>query len=314
MTLFDLINDFLLYVLHERRLSKNTHKAYQSQLRYFLHWLEDNGYPAPTADCLNLPVLRRFLYYLSGKSLRPRTILSYFDPMSSFCVYLIENGLLKENPVKSLTLPKKDAAKRLTVSNEEVAGLLVAVERDRNPRRVALNRAVLNVLIFGGLRRAEVCDLYLTDIDFANKALLVRSGKGGKSRTVYLPDSAVAAIREYLTFRPKDCLHSYLFAIDRQRRMWHHGLQALLEDVKTTAGYAGRENIKPHSLRHWRATDLMRAGADLKSVSAFLGHSQLQTTSIYLHTSEEQCRSISELTTAERQGETASNGSDRQSD
>ena len=76
-----------------------------------------------------------------------------------------------------------------------------------------------------------------------------------------------------------------------------YGLQSLLEEVKATAGYAGRENIKPHSLRHWRATDLMRAGADLKSVSAFLGHTMLSTTSIYLHTSEEQCRGIRELTT-----------------
>ena len=104
-------------------------------------------------------------------------------------------------------------------------------------------------------------------------------------------------MREWLALRPKDCKHPYLFAIDRQRRVWHTGLQSLLEEVKATAGYAGRENIKPHSLRHWRATDLMRAGADLKSVSAFLGHTMLSTTSIYLHTSEEQCRGIRELTT-----------------
>ena len=297
MLLNDCTTDYLRYILHERGLSKNTHKAYQAQLRHFQRWLTANGFPEPTSDCLTVALCRRFLYHLSGKGLRPRTIHSYFDPVHGLCTFLVANGILTENPVNSLTLPKKDAAQRLTVSNEEVAGLLTACERYRIPRRAALNSAVMHVLIFSGLRRSELLDLYLDDIDFQEKSLLVRSGKGSKSRTVYLPENAVSAIREYLPFRPKDCKHPYLFAVDRQRRLWHEGLQTMLEDVKAVAGYTGRENIKPHSLRHWRATDLMRAGADLKSVSAFLGHTQLQTTSIYLHTSEEQCRSIAGLST-----------------
>ena len=187
MYLSELTTDYLRYVLHERGLSHNTHKGYQSQLRHFLRWLEGNGYPQPTADCLTLPVLRRFLYYLAGKNLRPRSILSYFDPIDGLCAFLVENGLLTENRTKALTLPKKDAAQRLTVSNEEVTGLLQAVERERSPRKMALNRAVLNVLIFGALRRAELCDLHVDDIDLKEKSLLVRSGKGSKSRTIYLP-------------------------------------------------------------------------------------------------------------------------------
>ena len=199
--------------------------------------------------------------------------------------------------MKALTLPKKDAAKRLTVSNDEVAGLLDACARYRNQRRAALHSAVLHVLIFGGVRRAELCDLHLDDVNLSEKSLLVRCGKGSKSRKIYLPQNALNAVREYLPFRPKDCQHPYLFACDRKRRLWHTSLHTLLEDVKAVAGFAGRENIKPHSLRHWRATDLMRAGADLKSVSAFLGHTMLSTTSVYLHTSEEQCRGIAELST-----------------
>lgn len=297
MQLTDCITDYLRFILHERGLSKNTHKGYQAMSRHYLHWLAENGHPEPTTDALTVTLLRRYLYYLSGKGLRPRTIRSYFDPLGGLCLFLIKNGVLTENPVKSLTLPKKDAARRETVSNEEIAGLLTACGHYRNPRLAARNSAALHVLIFGGLRRAELCDLQFSDVDLSEKSLLVRAGKGQKSRKIYLPKNAVDAIREYLPFRPKDCQHPYLFAVDRQRRLWYNGLQVLLEDVKATAGYAGRENIKPHSLRHWRATDLMRAGADLKSVSAFLGHNQLSTTSIYLHTDEEQCRSIAELST-----------------
>ena len=297
MQLTNYINDYLRFILHERGLSRNTHICYQSKLRHLNNWLIANGFPEPTADCLTVSLLRRFLYYLAGKSLRPRTIRTYFDPIDGLCQFLIENKVIAENPVKALTMPKKDAAKRETVSNEEIAGLLEACGRYRVAKQAALNSAVLHVFIFGGLRRSELCDLHLEDFDLQEKSLLVRCGKGSKSRTVYLPQNAVNAIREYLPFRPKDCTHPYLFACDKNRRLWHRSLHTLIEDVKATAGYTGRENIKPHSLRHWRATDLMRAGADLKSVSAFLGHTQLQTTSIYLHTSEEQCRSIAGLST-----------------
>jgi site-specific recombinase XerD len=77
----------LRFILHERGLSKNTHKGYQAMLRHFLNWLKKNGYPEPITDCLTVPVCRRFLYYLSGRGLRPRTIHSYFDPLDGLCTF-----------------------------------------------------------------------------------------------------------------------------------------------------------------------------------------------------------------------------------
>ena len=308
MQLTDCIKDYLRFILHERGLSENTHRGYQAQLRHFTRWLQENGHTEPTTDCLTVTLLRRYLYYLSGKGLRPRTIRSNFDPLCGLCLFLITNGVMTENPVKALTLPKKDAAQRLTVSNEEVAGLLEACGRYRVPKVAALNSAALHLLIFSGARRSELIDLQVDDVNLAEKSLLIRAGKGQKSRKVYLPKNAVDAVREYLPFRPKDCQHPYLLASDRSRRLWHTSLHTLLEDVKATAGFAGRENIKPHSLRHWRATDLLRSGADLKSISAFLGHTQLATTSIYLHTSEEQCRGIAELSTLGGQGKAKDDG------
>ena len=70
----------------------------------------------------------------------------------------------------------------------------------------------------------------------------------------------------------------------------------MVEEIKAIAGFSGRDNIKPHSLRHAAATRLLRAGADLKSIQNYLGHSQITTTAIYLHTSEEQLKSIAEMT------------------
>jgi len=295
MNLYRAIEDYLLFIRHEQGVSSATFKGYRAQLRHFHRWLIENGYPNPGITDYTTPVLRRFLHYLAGKELRPRTIRSYFHPLTGLGRFLMANSLLTENPAKGLTLPKNDAAQRLTVSDEEIRQLLIACERQRHPRRIALCRAVLAVLVYGGLRRQELCDLRVTDADMQEKSLLVRCGKGSKSRKVFLCDDAVTALKEWIALRPK-AKHDYLFAYDVNRRLCHKGLYTLIEDVKAIAGFAGRENIKPHSLRHAAATRLLRNGADIRSIQAFLGHTQLSTTAIYLHTDEERLRDVRSLT------------------
>lgn len=296
MKLDTTLSDFLLYLKHEQGATLTTFKQYQSYLHHFLNWIETNGYPDADLSAFHTASLRRFLYYLSEKGLRPRTVRGYFHPLRSFGVFLVREGHLEENPAASVTLPKLDAAQRKTVSDEEIRLLMAACERQRNPARVALCRAVLAVLVYGGLRRQELCDLHLTDADIEEKALLVRCGKGKKSRRIFVCDDCIAALQEWIALRPKDCKHPYLFALDRNRRVHHAGIASIVEEVKAIAGLSGHEGIKPHSLRHAAATRLMRNGADLKTISAFLGHSDLRTTNVYLHTDEERLRDVRELT------------------
>src|SRR5262249_20326770 len=88
---------------------------------------------------------------------------------------------------------------------------------------------------------------------------------------------------------------SYLFVTDRRRRLGEVGLHALIETAKSLADLREHRNIKPHSIRHAAATRLLRNGADLRSIQQFLGHSQLQTTAMYLHTDEQQLQRIAGL-------------------
>ena len=296
MRLDTIIKDYLQALRVEQGAALTTHRGYQSHLHHFHAWLTTNGYAEPTLAEFTVPVLRRFLYYLSGKNLRPRTIRSYFQPLKGIGEFLISNGLATENAAKGVNLPKKDAAIRKTVSDAEIRLLLDACTRERNARKSALNSAVLHVLVYGAIRRSELCDLRVDDIDVKAKSLLVRCGKGSKSRKIYLPDVAITALKEWLALRPKGCRHDFLFTFDVRRRLWHTSLHTLFEDLKAVAGLAGHDNVQPHSIRHWRATDLLRSGANIRDVQAFLGHSSLQVTAIYCHSDEEQLRNISELT------------------
>lgn len=143
MRLEDCFNDYLLHIRHERGLSPTTCEGYASWLRHYLKWLDN---PDADLSSFSTPFLRRYLYDLSKKGLRPRSILSAFFPLKGLAKFLVENGVLAENPASTIKLPKKDAAQRLTVTTDEVLALLDAVERVHCDRRRAQYRALLNTL------------------------------------------------------------------------------------------------------------------------------------------------------------------------
>lgn len=323
MLLSDACADYINHLRHERGLSPVTCLHYQSWLRHFAHWLDANGSPTPTLeDVFTLPVLRRYQYHKAKEGVKARTVHSAFYALKGMGEYLVTNGFLTENPCKQLTLPKKGAALRLEVTDAHVIALFDACERQTTPRQMALSRAIVSVLAYGGLRRTECCDLRVSDVNLKAKSLLVRSGKGDKSRKVFICAEGVDALREWLLLRrreweeglrkqkrkPEDAeaeyLNGWLFLYDRKRRIYHEGMHTLFEALKATANLRGNEAVKPHGLRHWCATNMLRNGVNLKNVQAFLGHSDLATTAKYLHTNEAELQNVAELTALRPQART----------
>jgi integrase/recombinase XerC len=294
--LSSLVNDYLLYLRHEQAASKTTCASYQAGLRFYQSFLNTEGYSKPTIEQFSTTLLRRFLYTLSNKNLRPRTIRAYFHPLRSMGEYAVRNRLLSANPAHEITMPKFDTPVQKTVSNEEVLLLLDGCERLINKRRSVQGKAVLLMLLFSAIRREELCNLRLTDVDTNNGAVTIYRGKGNKGRVVYVGDDCLAALRTWITLRGK-LNHDYLFSVDKNRRLHFNGIAKLIEDIKTAAGLAGKPNIKPHALRHWRATDLHDAGVPLKQIQEILGHTRLETTANYLHGSISKLKEVRNTTT-----------------
>jgi len=133
-------------------------------------------------------------------------------------------------------------------------------------------------------------------VDLSTRSLLVQQGKGRKSRMIPLCEEALPPLREWLALRGTlTCPHDYLFVGLGRRRVGVNTLSAILEEIKAIAGMKGDPRIKPHSIRHAAATRLMRNGADIRSIQAWLGHADLHTTAVYLHTDEHQVRKIADL-------------------
>lgn len=136
-----------------------------------------------------------------------------------------------------------------------------------------------------GLRRSELCQLKVRDIDSQRMVLRVEQGKGGRDREIPLSPRLLAALREYYRWmRPQ----TYLFPGTR------HGWRAdvpitskvIWEAVRLAAQQAGIDKrVTPHTLRHSYATHLLEAGADLRTIQLLLGHADLSHTTVYLHLS-----------------------------
>lgn len=296
MVLTDAIEEYGTYSRHELGHTTSTYYSYVSWQRNFAQWLEGQGFVDPPVREITTNLIRRYSYSLSGRNLRPRTVRGALHAIRALFKFLAEQGILSENPATEVRLPKKDAANRLLVTDEDLKKLLDAAGKQRSEFRCIRDHAVLAVLIFCGLRRSEVLDLRIQDVNLKDKALLVRQGKGQKSRTVYLCQEVLEPVREWLALRQKKgYTHDYLFCAENRQQLGENSLSNILEDVKAIAGLKDDPRIKPHSIRHAAATRLLRNGADIRSIQAWLGHSQLQTTAIYLHTDEEQVRKIAPL-------------------
>jgi site-specific recombinase XerD len=188
---------------------------------------------------------------------------------------------LKQSWSAELTpYPKKVLRLPSILSLEEVTSL---IESARTP----FQRTLLMALYATGLRRAELANLKITDIDSPRNVIHVQGGKGRKDRDVMLSPNLLEALREHWrSLRRKPTL--WLFPGGR----WHTADHPITTKViwvacKEAAQRAGiRKEVHPHTLRHCFATHLLEAGADLRTIQILLGHRDLEETTIYLHLSQ----------------------------
>ncbi len=286
--LFTLAREFLPYLEAERGCSRLTVSSYASDLRLFLAHLQGSGQPGePT--CLTLPNARSWIVQMHRAGLSPTTVARRISALKSFARYLEEQGHTDRNEIARLQSPARQQTLPTYLGQEELLRIRDAALRQRTAYAAFRDYAMLSVLIFTGLRRGELLNLRLGDVDFTEKTLRVTKGKGNKTRIVPLVQEAIEAIQDWLVFR-RTKGHAYLFTTIRGNRIYPSRLQATWKKVLARSGVT-RPGVTLHTLRHSLATLLLQSGqADLVSIQHILGHSRLDTTGIYLHVVPSQLR------------------------
>lgn len=232
----------------------------------------------------------------SGKELSIRTKNHHLTILRAFLRYLVQEEELDSHPPDRVKRFKEEQRKVKVLRSEELERLLAAP--DAATKEGKRDRAILELFFSTGLRLAELRALNRKDLNFQTREISVR-GKRGKLRLVFLSDAAVEALQAYLDGRIDHLAPLFLNYHDRAATALPPGEEfrlsanAIYRIVKKYARQAGIvSDPSPHTLRHSFATDLLRNGADLRSVQELLGHKDLSTTQIYTHVTNPQLKEV----------------------
>ncbi|MBE7465961.1 MAG: tyrosine-type recombinase/integrase [Planctomycetes bacterium] len=204
----------------------------------------------------------------------------------AFLRWLAESGAIPADPARHVTVPRPEKddlpLPEPPLSEADVAELLNAM-----PKRNAVDLrdiALVELLYSGGLRISEALALDLRDTDFQNRVLHVRNGKGAKPRELPLLQGLFIALRTYLALRRsllKGPDHGALLLTNRGQRLTIGASDRMFDKLNRRRGPKA-PHLHAHRLRHSIAVHMLRGGADIRYIQAFLGHDSLESTKIYL--------------------------------
>jgi site-specific recombinase XerD len=288
-TEFDrLVEDFLENLEIERSYSPLTIRNYRHYLTRFSDWLKENSSEAKLGS-LTIEIIKKYRVFLAryiglkGTPMARSTQSYYVIALRSFLRWLIRNDV-KTLPPEKIDLPKAESRSLKFLTTEQVERLLSQPEISK-PTGLR-DKVILEMLFSTGLRVSELVKLNRDQIDLKRREFGV-IGKGGQPRVVFLSDPAVKWLERYLAARADD--FPALFN-SKDKHLTARTIQRVVEKYVKKAKLPVK--ISPHGLRHSFATDLLMAGADIRSVQEMLGHKNISTTQIYTHVTNRQLRNV----------------------
>jgi len=281
MLLREAIEDFLAYLMVELNRSINTVGGYRKDLNIFIKFLESRGRDDIPLEELNRELLSAYVQYLTReRGNQPNTLRRRIIALKSFCNFLVDADYLDKNPAAALPWPKRPQRHPVYLQREEVEKLFAAAADNGSP--VALrNKTALMCLYYTGARVNELVNIKTEDLDFVEGFLKITKGKGGRFRKVPLHPRLEEQLKKYL-IEALEFVNGYLFC-NRQ------GLPISTDLVHDFVGECGKKaglkkKVTPHKIRHSFATNLYRQGVNITTLAKLMGHAEIRTTTVYIHT------------------------------
>lgn len=305
------IKEYLEHLEVEKGSSPLTVRNYRHYLERFSEWLDKSGNSA-SISAINQESVRKYRLYLSrlpdgrGGVLTRKTQGYHVIALRSFLRYLIKNDYDVMSPDK-IDLPKISERQVKFLAGEQVERLLNAPSQDSI--RGKRDKAILEMFFSTGLRVSELTSLNKTDID-TNRREFGVVGKGGRARVVFLSKRACDWIDNYLKARRDQFKPLFIHhrgkdgnSLEKARKLDANETDESIRLTPRSVQRMIKKYVKkvklpvdatPHVLRHSFATDLLMAGADLRSVQEMLGHKNVATTQIYTHVTHKHLKDIHE--------------------
>lgn len=293
----ELLLDFIEHLEVEGGRSAKTAENYKLYIERFIEFSEDIQVGKITSE-----IIRKYRLWLNrykndqDEELATITQSYHLIALRGFLHYLSGRDISSLSPDK-IILPKV-ARKQVTfLYRDEVNRILEKI--DISTEQGLRDQAIIELLFSSGLRVSELIGLDRDHVNTKRREFMVR-GKGQKDRPVFISKIAADHIEQYLEIR-SDSLSPLFISYSRNaqpetsgnyRRLSARSVQRILSHYAKLAGIT--KHVSPHTMRHSYATDLLMNGADLRSVQSMLGHSNISTTQVYTHVTDEHLREIYE--------------------
>lgn len=297
MELSELKQNFIESLEVEGGRSSRTAENYDHYLERFIDFV---GFIS--VDKITPELIRKYRLWLNrhkndnGDTLSLMTQNYHLIALRGFLRYLSKRDIESLSPEK-IELPKTHRKQVTFLYYDEVQRLLEGI--DTSNESGLRDRAIIELLFSSGLRVSELVNLNRDHINTKRREFMVR-GKGQKDRPIFLSKQAADYIQEYLGTR-LDNLPPLFLTYSRNnissnsgeyRRLSARSIQRMVTKYARLAGIT--KHVSPHTMRHSYATDLLMNGADLRSVQTMLGHSNISTTQVYTHVTDEHLREVYE--------------------
>ena len=287
-----ILENFLEVLASEKGLAVNTRISYKNDILQFLVFLEKNKKKINEITSIDI---EKFTSKFTTQGLEKSTISRKMSALSHFFIFLLEENMIKRNPINELDLPKQIKKLPKILSVDQVEKLITSSREDQSINGIRLN-TMIEILYATGIRVSELVEMKLS-ATYAEKNFLLIQGKGNKERLVPISENTEDKIKDYLKIRNEfinnDTESKWLFP-SKQSSKGHITRQRFNQLLQTLCERVNLNNIKisPHKLRHAFATHLLANGVDLRSLQQMLGHADISTTQIYTHVLKDRLKKL----------------------
>lgn len=282
-----MIERFLEYIEVERRYSPHTVTSYRKDLNDFSVFLMRTESHQDFTK-VDKKIIRNFMTDLSLAEFSKRSINRKLSSLRSFFVFMLKVGQVKVSPLETIQSLKFYAEKQIPFSAAEMTDLQSLEVRPKNGN--FLKELIIETLYQTGMRKAELTNLLLSNIDFSKNEIKV-VGKGNKSRIIPISMQLLEGFKFYLTKRnPLESSNMYFFISEKGKKL---NDKFVYSAVNSYLGLVtSKTKRSPHILRHSFATHVLENGAEISKVKKLMGHSSLASTQVYTTANIEQLKKV----------------------
>ncbi|WP_339715422.1 tyrosine-type recombinase/integrase [uncultured Kriegella sp.] len=284
------VSSFISYLSLEKNYSEHTVQAYSSDIQGFCLFCSKE-YGLAEIDNVEYGLVRNWIVSLVDQRLSNRSINRKIASLKAYYKFLQRTGAIESNPLAKHKALKTSKKIEVPFSPQEMEAVMSQILFEEDFEGVR-DKLIIDLLYTTGIRRAELIQMKIIDVDFENKTVRVL-GKRNKERIVPLLDPTRNLFLKY--FKERKSLEiindrEYVFLLRSGNKIYETLVYRLINNYFSKV--SSKVKKSPHIIRHTFATHLLNKGADLNSVKELLGHSSLASTQVYTHNSIAELKKI----------------------